>query len=179
MLPCILILTGGFGTRMGEDKGLCMYSEKPFIAHIIEKANLLGLPYRVSLRKDQASFYSNWVPKDLMVFDDIRHPEGPCRGILSAFEAYPDFEWIVVPVDMPHIPLKALSMLLEGEGSLCFNLEGVLQPFPLRLSTADLKKWSDSPRNDSVIQTINWLNLPTLAGQQAWMENWNRPSDIH
>jgi molybdopterin-guanine dinucleotide biosynthesis protein A len=106
-----LVLAGGESRRMGRDKALLVRDGHSQLAHIA--ALLEGITERVyvSSRQDQQddperSRFENIVDR----YEGI----GPIAGILSAMDAYPDANWLVVACDLPNIDEATLSFLIEN-----------------------------------------------------------------
>lgn len=105
-----LVLAGGESRRMGRDKALLVRDGHSQLAHIA--ALLEGITERVyvSSRQDQQddperSRFENIVDR----YEGI----GPIAGILSAMDAHPDANWLVVACDLPNIDEATLSFLIE------------------------------------------------------------------
>ncbi len=105
-----LVLAGGESRRMGRDKALLIRDGQSQLAHI---ATLLeGVTDRVyvSSRQEQhedpeRSRFENIVDR----YEGI----GPIAGILSAMDAHPHADWLVVACDLPNIDEQTLSFLIE------------------------------------------------------------------
>jgi molybdopterin-guanine dinucleotide biosynthesis protein A len=105
-----LVLAGGESRRMGRDKALLVRDGHSQLAHIA--ALLEGITERVyvSSRQDQQddperSRFENIVDR----YEGI----GPIAGILSAMDAQPNADWLVVACDLPNIDEVTLSFLIE------------------------------------------------------------------
>ncbi len=108
-----LVLAGGESRRMGRDKALLVRDGQSQLAHIA--ALLEGITERVyvSSRREQQddperSRFENIVDR----YDGI----GPIAGILSAMDAHPNTDWLVVACDLPNIDERTLSFLVEKSG---------------------------------------------------------------
>ncbi len=106
-----LVLAGGESRRMGRDKALLVRDGHSQLAHIA--ALLEGITERVyvSSRQEQQddperSRFENIVDR----YEGI----GPIAGILSAMDAHPDANWLVVACDLPNIDEATLSFLIEN-----------------------------------------------------------------
>lgn len=105
-----LVLAGGESRRMGRDKALLVRDGHSQLAHIA--ALLEGITERVyvSSRQEQQddperSRFENIVDR----YEGI----GPIAGILSAMDAQPNADWLVVACDLPNIDEATLSFLIE------------------------------------------------------------------
>jgi len=106
-----LVLAGGESRRMGRDKALLVRDGQSQLAHIA--ALLKGITERVfvSSRQDQQddperSRFENIVDR----YEGI----GPIAGILSAMDAHPNADWLVVACDLPNIDEVTLSFLIAN-----------------------------------------------------------------
>jgi len=95
---------------MGRDKALLVRDGRSQLAHIA--ALLEGITDRVyvSSRQEQQddperSRFENIVDR----YEGI----GPIAGILSAMDAHPETDWLVVACDLPNIDERTLSFLIE------------------------------------------------------------------
>jgi molybdopterin-guanine dinucleotide biosynthesis protein A len=105
-----LVLAGGESRRMGRDKALLVRDGQSQLAHIT--ALLEGITDRVyvSSRQEQQddperSRFENIVDR----YEGI----GPIAGILSAMDAHPHADWLVVACDLPNIDERTLAFLIE------------------------------------------------------------------
>jgi len=105
-----LVLAGGESRRMGRDKALLVRDGQSQLAHIA--ALLEGITDRVyvSSRQEQQddperSRFENIVDR----YEGI----GPIAGILSAMDAHPHADWLVVACDLPNIDARTLAFLIE------------------------------------------------------------------
>lgn len=106
-----LVLAGGESRRMGHDKALLVRDGRSQLAHIA--ALLEGITDRVyvSSRQEQQddperSRFENIV--------DGYEGIGPIAGILSAMDAHPHADWLVVACDLPNIDEATLSFLIDN-----------------------------------------------------------------
>jgi len=95
---------------MGRDKALLVRDGQSQLAHIA--ALLEGITDRVyvSSRQEQQddperSRFENIVDR----YEGI----GPIAGILSAMDAHPHADWLVVACDLPNIDARTLAFLIE------------------------------------------------------------------
>ncbi|MDX2411167.1 MAG: NTP transferase domain-containing protein [Woeseiaceae bacterium] len=121
-----LVLAGGESRRMGRDKALLVRDGHSQLAHIA--ALLEGITERVyvSSRQEQQddperSRFENIVDR----YEGI----GPIAGILSAMDAHPDANWLVVACDLPNIDEATLSFLIDNSN--------IKQPFTAFKSNYD------------------------------------------
>ena len=98
-----LVLAGGKSTRMGSDKGLIQYHDRPqqeYLYHLLEQ--VCSKVY-LSIRNEQQASVSN----EFNVIADQNEYHGPFNGILSAHKAHPNVAWLVLACDLPLLDLEA------------------------------------------------------------------------
>jgi molybdopterin-guanine dinucleotide biosynthesis protein A len=105
-----LVLAGGESRRMGRDKALLDRDGVSQLAHIVALLESHVERVFVSTRRDQQDEperqrYAQIVDR----YEDL----GPLAGILSALQAYPEVDWLVVACDLPNIGDETLTHLLE------------------------------------------------------------------
>ena len=106
-----LVLAGGESRRMGRDKALLVRDGRSQLAHIA--ALLEGITERVyvSSRQDQQDDPERGRFENIV---DGYEGIGPIAGILSAMDAHPHADWLVVACDLPNIDEATLSFLIEN-----------------------------------------------------------------
>ncbi len=124
-----LVLAGGRSSRMGRDKGLIVYHNKPqreYIAALLGK--FCSEVYVSCKAKEYISAAHNPLPDQF----DL---ESPLNGILSAFEKNNSVAWLTVPVDMPYVDEAALAYLITHRNTnkmvTCFIDSDGKHPEPL------------------------------------------------
>ena len=106
-----LILTGGRSTRMGEDKSLLTYHDKPQREHLTDLLRPFCDTVFWSVNAEQAAAMAR---TDQPVIVDMFDIVGPLNGILSAFQHDPNVAWLVVACDMPLLTKQSLDVLVKG-----------------------------------------------------------------
>lgn len=110
----MLILAGGKAQRLnGIDKGLVMLNKKPLIEHSIDRLgiarpdhNNINLIISANRNHDQYCHYAQYV-----VGDTIGDFSGPLAGIYSALKHIQSEYLLVIPCDMPFLPLDIYDQL--------------------------------------------------------------------
>jgi cyclic pyranopterin phosphate synthase len=124
-----LVLTGGKSSRMGKPKALIDYHGKPHAEHIHQILTKYCDHVFLSSKENQ------WVGSSLENFPTINdHLDGPIGGMLSAFEKYPDVNWVVVACDLVHFNEKTVEKLLANvseEVATCYKNNEKDFPEPL------------------------------------------------
>ncbi len=129
-----LILTGGKSQRMKSDKALIEYHDVPharFIKNILDE---FCDEVFLSAREDQ---WKGTSIEDIPTIEDSLESTGPTAGILSAFEKYPDSNWIVVACDLAYFNRETVSKLIENynEGSIATAFKNIDKDFAEPLCT--------------------------------------------
>ena len=102
-----IILAGGKSTRMGTDKGLVNYNQKPMIAHIIntlQKTNISD----IIIIAHNAEYEKFGYP----VYQDIIKDKGPLGGIYTGLLKSKTSSNLILSCDIPLISHAVLNHLL-------------------------------------------------------------------
>ena len=94
-----LVLAGGKSTRMGADKGDLEYRKLPQKVYLHQLLNKYCEEVFVSARKAQLDAWQ----ESLNYLADQYESEGPLSGLITAFEKFPDQDWLIVACDMPMV----------------------------------------------------------------------------
>lgn len=114
-----LVLAGGQSRRMGRDKALLQHDGRTQLQVAVELLATVSDKQFVSTRPEQCddperSRFEQIVDR----YEDV----GPIAGILSAMDAYPDSDWLVVACDLPNLDYETLSHLKsQGDASKPFS----------------------------------------------------------
>ena len=111
MLP--VVLCGGYSTRMGEDKGLMKWNDKPMASISLSLLQRqFHLVPSISIRPAQQEFYKKVFPEiELITDDENLFLGGPLKGILSVHKRHPNKNLFVLACDMPLISLEILQKI--------------------------------------------------------------------
>ena len=120
----LLLLAGGKSKRMGADKAKLLYNGKTFVDNLIDKAKCLGIT------KVYLSGYSTPIG-DAEVVPDLYPEVGPLGGIHAGLCKVETPYCMVLPVDVPQIPVEFLEELLVYHGEKCTPLDGKQLPLVL------------------------------------------------
>lgn len=104
-----LVLTGGKSERMKRDKALIDYKGKPHAQYISEVLSTYCDEVFLSARPGQ---WTGTPLENMSVIEDLADVSGPIAGILSAMEAHPDANWLVVACDLVHFNAETVKALL-------------------------------------------------------------------
>lgn len=102
----LLLLAGGKSSRMGQNKAELLYEGKTFTENLISKARTLGIE-QVYVSGFQGE------REDVQVVWDIYPNRGPLGGIHACMKQIKTPFCLVLPVDVPQIPVEVLEKLLQ------------------------------------------------------------------
>jgi molybdopterin-guanine dinucleotide biosynthesis protein A len=111
---CGLVLAGGYGTRLGRDKGEIEYHGKAQARWAVELLHSVVAPVFVSLRAEQRDRKA-YVGLPSIV--DDQRSEGPASGLLAAWRVHRDVAWLVIAADMPLLTRSLLRDLVDRRDS--------------------------------------------------------------
>ncbi len=109
-----LVLAGGYGSRLGTDKGALDYHGCPQARWAFELLHGLCEVRFVSMRADQAGEAAY---RTLPVLIDPITDAGPAAGLLAAFTKHPGAAWLVIAADMPLLDRPLLARLVAARDS--------------------------------------------------------------
>ena len=102
-----IILAGGKSSRMGTEKGLILYKNKPFVEHIIEAMNpLVDNIIIISNNKAYKSF-------GFRCYEDLIKNTGPLAGIYTGLRYSKTDNNLIVSCDIPLIKTAVLQKLID------------------------------------------------------------------
>lgn len=110
-LYSLLLLAGGKSSRMGRDKAELLLDGKSFMECLVDKAQKLGI------REKYLSGHS-WEGEGIHIIPDRYGGRGPLGGMHACFLAMDTPYALVLPVDVPQIPMNVLETLLTAHGRL-------------------------------------------------------------
>lgn len=126
-----LVLCGGQSSRMGADKSLLVYHDKPQRYHVYEMLQSVCGHVYISCRHSQAEGVA---PGYHCLTDDHRyHHTGPMAALLTAFEKFPGKHVLLVGCDYPFLRLEELQdfcgLLPAGKPVAFYNeAAGLFEP---------------------------------------------------
>jgi len=109
-----IILAGGKSSRMGVDKGLMPFKNKPMVQHVIDAVKpFVDHIIIITNQKEYATF-------GYPIYKDILKEKGPLAGIYTGLQHSKTTNNIVVSCDVPFINEEILNLLLNN--SLNFDV---------------------------------------------------------
>lgn len=133
----VLILAGGRSSRMGTNKAKLQIETTTLLDWQRERLSRLNMPV----------WHSG--PDGIVdIWSDFR---GPMAGLYSALALHPEYDfWLVVPVDMPSLPVTRLRQLVH---------QGRLDQLPVAYSNTPLPLMV--PNSEQLKATLEtWLSQP-------------------
>ena len=134
------VLAGGKSSRMGADKGLVLFREKPMVQYVLDVLNAnFNKTTIISPNQDYERF-------GYEVIADIIPDIGPAGGIYTAMKHASTNKIFIISCDMPFITSKVVCFLVENSRSaqICLSLSDVsVQPLPGVYSTDCAEKWEE------------------------------------
>ena len=100
----LVLLAGGKSSRMGSNKAELMFEGKTFTQVLLEKAQKMGMEHIVISGYEEEGFLTVW---------DIYPEMGPLGGLHACMNAIETPYCLVLPVDVPQIPVELLEDLID------------------------------------------------------------------
>jgi len=109
-----LVLAGGESRRMGRNKALIRFGDKPLLLHVVEKVMTMAHEIRVVIGKnDNLDDYAAILPSSVKILRDAVEGKGPLVGILTGMERMRSEYTIVLPCDSPFVKREVLEHLVR------------------------------------------------------------------
>ena len=111
-----VVISGGKSSRMGTDKSLLLWNNKPFYLHAAEILAPFCSEIYVSCNVSQSNNYI------LPVITDKYGSYGPISGVLSSMHALSGHSIITLPCDMPELSEGIINEMISSNKE---RLDGV------------------------------------------------------
>lgn len=179
-----IVLAGGKSKRMGRDKGLMMYGNKPLVQHSIDL--LSAFTNDILIVTDKEEYGRFGYP---LVTDEIPGC-GPLGGLYSGLKASGSDQNIVVGCDMPYLSKAFLDYLINAQTGFDVVVPmhlGMLEPLAALYSKSILDHIETNirMRNFKLANSIyksRYLELPIGPEQDFYnadiFKNINEPKDL-
>lgn len=127
MANSAIILSGGFSSRFGQDKGLVLLANKPLIKHVYAAVSDIVDEKIVVVSSDsQVEKFAKIFDSRAKVVVDVEELRCPLVGALTGFkEASGEYSFLL-PCDVPLVSKSVLSLLLD----LCAGKTAVIPRWP-------------------------------------------------
>ncbi|WP_445385032.1 molybdenum cofactor guanylyltransferase [Robiginitalea sp. IMCC44478] len=178
-----LVLAGGRSTRMGTDKGLLQYHNKPQREFLYEQLQNICDAVFMSIRPEQQAE----IPGKFRYIVDENVYRGPLNGLLSAHHQFPEAAWLVVACDLPLVNEKVLNYLMERRNKKAMAtafatrktglpepLAAIWEPHGLRQAEIYMKTAESSCPRKFLLNVETTLVHPE---DDLWVANANEPDE--
>lgn len=179
-----LVLAGGESRRMGKDKAGLLNDGRTQLETVYDLVSGVTDRTFVSTRPDQGGdALRAKFPQIVDRYDGL----GPLAGILSALEAYPDADWLIVACDLPKISKVTLAELLRqaprDAALVAYRsaVDGLPEPLCALYRSASaemIRSYADDgvtcPRKIMLRADAHLLDLP----EGDALDNINTPEDL-
>jgi len=108
-----IVLSGGEGSRMGQDKGLVMLRGDPMVSYVIDSMMGHVGEIVISVANGQASRYDEYAEIGFEIVEDRTPGIGPLEGLLCALKAARGNFVLVSPCDTPFLKPSICELLLS------------------------------------------------------------------
>lgn len=176
-----IILAGGKSSRMGTDKGLISYQNKPFVATIIQALEPIVTDIiLVSNHSKYDAFKYKRVP-------DLIEDSGPVAGIYTGLEFSKTTYNLVLSCDVPLVKTHLLKRLVKeievGYDVVQFISKGKTTPLIAlyKKQCAELFKKeleNDEKRLQQVLNKLQVKTLSVLPEDEIYLKNINTPNEL-
>ncbi len=105
-----IVLAGGRSSRMGKDKGLCSFRDKPLVAYAIEILKPLCGEMMISANHFPEKYAAFGIP----VVPDEKQNIGPMGGIHACLKRSKTQHNLILSCDTPFVSAQVFRLLLEN-----------------------------------------------------------------
>ena len=177
--PLAAVLAGGRGERLGGSKATAMLAGRPLIAHALDAARAVGGDVVVVAKPGSS------LPRlDVPVWREPEAGHHPRHGLVCALRGAGQRPVVVIPVDMPLIPVQLLEVLLEkvAEGAVAAvpRAHGRLHPLCAAFSPAALRDFDSAPEDEPLHRTLERMAAQVVDADAVGdgLLNVNTPDDL-
>lgn len=195
-MKSIIILCGGYGKRMGQDKGLLSYIGKPLIIHVLKSACNFAEEVVLVLRsKGQQRIYEDILMEhDLLekitICTDSIEDQGPLMGICTGLNCISTDKALIIPCDSPLISQSFMMNIYQYysdiyDATVPERIDGELEPLHAIYNKRiihQIKKQLKEDKRDvrSLLEALDVRYIPShiLDGSGKSFKNLNYPEDL-
>jgi molybdopterin-guanine dinucleotide biosynthesis protein A len=180
----VVILAGGYSSRMGKPKALLAYSGKPQYLNLLDLATELKMPAVISCREEQMHEFSE---VNLLPDDAEFQGHGPISGLLSSHKQFPQSDILLLGCDYPLLTAKHLQSLLSPHYShtsaVCWKKKNAPKPEPMPAlykveALKEIKKRFEQGRYSlSEYLTGNGVHLIEATSNADFLRSIDNPED--
>jgi molybdopterin-guanine dinucleotide biosynthesis protein A len=163
------VLAGGQSSRMGRDKALLEFADRPLVAHALSIFNEAGIPAMIAGAASPArASLEAFAP----VVEDASSGLGPLSGICAALSVNSARYAVFLPVDLPLLPASLLVYLLRSAGITgsvitVASVSGFTQTFPVVLDRAALPALQNELHSQRYVCFSAFQAASAVAGQSV------------
>jgi molybdenum cofactor guanylyltransferase len=119
-----IVLSGGRSSRMGKEKGLCLFQGKPLIEYSIELLKQFCETIIISTNNNDYDYLGYLIVRDTIT------GIGPAGGIFSCLQASRSDENFILSCDTPMISIELIRFILSYDKKNSDALIPVYNGFP-------------------------------------------------
>ena len=195
-MKSIIILCGGYSKRMGQDKGLMLFNNKPLIINVLE--NVLKLADEVTLVLRDSNQREQYEDKlrnhhfldKIKICTDELEGRGPLMGISAGLKCISTDEALVIPCDSPFIHQSFIESIFNYYNLIYDAVvpewqDGKLEPLHAIYNKRIVKKIDELLEGDirdvqSLLMELDVRYIPvyTLDPSEETFLNLNYPKDV-
>ncbi|WP_149239913.1 molybdenum cofactor guanylyltransferase [Dyadobacter sp. 32] len=111
-IPYGLVLCGGMSERMGTEKGLLVYHDRPQQYHVYKMLDPICERVYICCNKNQSE---NILPGYEIMEDKSEYENiGPMAALLTAYSLYPEKDFLVIGCDYPFLGMETLELFMKA-----------------------------------------------------------------
>ncbi len=180
-----IILAGGRSSRMGTDKGLMHFQERPLISHVIDVLRSLEIE-NILIITQHGAYEQFGYP----CFPDLIQDKGPLGGIYAGLIHSAATKNLVLACDMPFLTKELLSALIYNMGiedALITQHQGKAEPLCSIYASTCIPHFKNKLERDQlkITDALEGLNIRTVNfDDQSWFSgnefsNLNTPDELN
>lgn len=118
-MKSIIVLCGGYSKRMGQDKGLMLFNNKPLVIRVLEMACEYADEVILVLRdQEQSKHYENILGEHdfsgkIKICTDELEGQGPLMGIYKGLKSIGSDEALIFPCDSPFVQRSFIENIFK------------------------------------------------------------------
>lgn len=195
-MKSVIVLCGGRGKRMGQDKGLMLLGGKPSIIGVLEKIDKFADEIVLVLRGDSQRTSYEEVLKNMDFYGKIKictdalEDQGPLMGICAGLNCISEDHALLIPCDSPYVSLSFVENIFKYYNMIYDAVvpewpDGKLEPLHSIYSkrvTGQIKDVLESGRRNvqSLLLEIDvrYVQVNLLDESGRSFQNLNYPEDL-
>lgn len=125
------ILSGGTGSRMGQEKGLTTFAGRPLVLHVVEAMRAVTEEVVIAVARGMGPIYRAVLGTDFVIVEDAGTVPSPLQGLLTSLGAASGEYVLVSPCDTPLLKpgvCRAIAAKAEGMDGAVPKVRGYIEP---------------------------------------------------